>query len=537
MSRRRRRGHRSWPQRLLILFNAVLVVACLGAAGLFAVLRQKASELPVVDIGAEVRTQPQDDAPRNILLVGTDNSDSLAKNDPVKKGRGQGEHLADVIMILRVDPQTKEASLLSIPRDTWVPVAPSWSKTKINAAFGGNDGSNQLISTIKHNFGISIDNFVQVDFGGFRELVDVLGGVPTYNEHPVRDPNTGLLLTQTGCIVIDPTQALAYARSRHFEYQAGTTYDKRAKWLSDPTGDLGRISRQQDFLRQAAQRAINEGIRNPTTALGLVNAGLKAVKVDDRMDGGQIVDLIQTFREFSVQNLKSDQIPTVSSGSSKGKSKVSYQEVVWDKAEGLLDVFRGIRGPGEVLAGDVIVGLPPSSAASPALAEALDKAGFDAGTEDTSIESGSGKGTNRPTVIRFGLRGGDAARLLASRLDGDVVYEFSTELPGRRLELIPGTTAPQVRDSALPIDQVPQPTIPQRSTGKGTTTTSAAPTTTTTTIAGGSSATSGKPGSSTTTTSSAVSAPTTSSLDPDVTTTTAIGVVTLNAKAAAQCDG
>lgn len=511
----RRRGRRTWPQRLLILFNSILVLACLATAGFFALAREKASQLPVVDIASQSRTSVTDDSPRNILLVGTDNADSLSKDDPARKGREKGENLADVIMILRVEPATKQAALLSIPRDTWLPVAPSWSKTKINASFASSDGASRLISTIKHNFGISIDNYAQVDFAGFRGLIEVIGGVPTYNKHPIRDRKTGLYLPETGCIVIDPVQALAYARSRTFEYQKGDTYERNGRWYTDGTSDLGRISRQQDFLRQAAKTAIDQGIRNPTTAARLVNAALPSVKVDDQMSAGQMVDLITTFRSFAVDELQTQQLPTDIGGS----KSVSYQEVRWADAEPMLDIFRGIRQPGEVAAGDVIVDLPPEGALSGDLATQLDRAGFDAGTDDSSVEVPR-RGT-QGTVIRFGLRGIEAARVLASHLDGQVTYEFSTELPGRRLELIPGQGLLVVRDEPKPVADVPEPTIPAVR-GRGTTTTSST-TTSTTTISP--------------TTSSVVSAPTPSTLQGDVTTTTAIGVVTLDAEAAAQCDG
>lgn len=487
------------------------MVACLATAGFFALARQKASQLPVVDIAAGSRATVTDDSPRNILLVGTDNADRLAKDDPARKGRAKGENLADVIMILRVEPATKQAALLSIPRDTWLPVAPSWSKTKINASFASSDGASRLISTIKHNFGISIDNFAQVDFAGFRGLIEVIGGVPTYNTQPIRDRKTGLFLPDTGCIVIDPVQALAYARSRNFEYQKSDTFERNGKWYTDGTSDLGRISRQQDFLRQAAQTAIDQGVRNPATALRLVNAALPSVKVDDQMSAGEIVDLITTFRSFSVDKLQTQQLPTDIGGS----RSVSYQVVRWSEAEAMLDTFRGIRQPGEVVAGDVIVGLPPDGATSTDLATRLDAAGFDAGVDDSSVETP--RSGTQGTVIRFGLRGIEAARVLAAHLDGDVTYEFSTELPGRRLELIAGRAPLTVRDEARPLADVPEPTIPQVR-GRGTTTTT--------------SSTSTSP-----TTSSVVSAPTTSSLQGDVTTTTAIGVVTLDAEAAAQCDG
>lgn len=519
VSRRRARGHRSWPQRLLIVLNSVVALACLTAAWGFNFVRAKAAELPVVDIGSEVRQRGTTDGPRNILLVGTDDSDALAKGDPVKKGRNAGEHLADVIMILRVDPGTKQASLMSIPRDTWIPISPTWSKNKINSAFSGNDGPNTLIATIKHNFGISIDNYVQVDFAGFKDLVDVLGGMTVFNTHPIRDPTTGLYLPLTGCIPLEPAQALAYARSRHFQYQDTDHYNPNAKWKSDPTGDLGRITRQQDFLKQAAQTAIKEGIRTPSTAIGLVNAAIKSVKTDDQLTGGDIVKLIQTFRDFSVNELKSEQLPTDTGGS---KNTVSYQEVLWGQAEGLLDIYRGIREPGKVVPSDVIVGLPSSVTSSPDVAKALDGVGFDAGTDDSSVKAG---GTSGQATIRFGIRGLEAAQVLAAHLDGAVRYEFRADLPGRRLELVPTPTT-TLRATPLPISDVPVPTVPQSRAGRGTTSTSS---TTTTTLPGA-----GGP-SSTTSTTKVDSAPSTSSLEPDVTTTIPIGVNTFDAQAATEC--
>lgn len=70
-----------------------------------------------------------------------------------------------------------------------------------------------LIQTIKDNFAISIDNYVEIDFAGFRQLVQILDGVPVYLTAPVRDRNTGLFQPEPGCVTLDPVQALAYARS------------------------------------------------------------------------------------------------------------------------------------------------------------------------------------------------------------------------------------------------------------------------------------------------------------------------------------
>ena len=513
---KRRRARRTWPQRLLLVTSTFVAIACFAAAGVFALVRQKASELPTYDIASVGREQKGIESPRNILIVGTDSSVGIDKHEKIAQGRNSFEHLADVIMILRVDPQANKVSLMSIPRDSWVPVAPRWNKTKINSAYGGSGGPDNLIATIKHNFGIPIDNFLEVDWAGFRKVVEVLGGVPVYLDHPISDRTTGLWLIQTGCVVIDPSQALAYSRSRHLRWQEGSTYVKSAKWRTDPTGDLGRISRQQAFVKRAAQRAIDQGLRNPSTAYGLVNAGLGAVKVDQKLSVGQVVGLIGLFRTFAVESLTSQQVPTATGGSA---STVSSQDILWDQAEPLLNGFRGVRNPGAVVASDVIVDVAPDAPGAATTAGALNSAGFLAGSDDASVAA------NRTgsTVIRFGPDGAEAARVLASHLDGSVTYEFVRTLPGRRLELAFGTTAPSVRSTPSDIASVPMPTVPATTQpGRSTTT---QPGRSTTTVATGIPPTVPMGGNTTTT----------SIVSGGPTTTTVVGVVPINAEASSKC--
>ena len=472
----------------------------------------------MVELGDVAKPAAGLEAPRNILLIGTDDAAGLDKKDPARRGRQSGGQLADVIMILRIDPATNGASLLSIPRDTWVPVAPRWSNAKINSSFSAGGGPTSLIATIKHAFGISIDNYAQVDFAGFRGVVDVLGGVPVFLDRPVSDPTTGLWLPQTGCIVIDPPQALAYARSRHFRYQDSDTYKKGAKWRTDSTGDLGRISRQQDFLQAVAQRAISKGIRNPATAVGLVNAGIESVQIDETMNVKQIIDLIQLFRNFSVDELQRFQLPTTSGGNSRN----SYQEVIGEEAEGMLDVFRGVNDEGPVDPATVLVDL--ASGADPGLVTELEGRGFDA---DLPLEGerDDAPATSAATTIRFGLRGVESARLLATQLSGEVRFEYQKDLPGRRLRLLAGPDGVPLETTPKALNEIPMPTFPKprgNSTTTTTTTTTTASTSTTVVGDGAPTSTIGDGESSTTTI-------------PDVTTTTALGIVPLDATAAARC--
>ncbi len=160
-------------------------------------LGQKASEADVVDFadvasagGEPVLTpSPESDEPVNYLLVGTDSALGLDEDDPINNDRENTGSLADTIMIVRLDPVSQEARLLSIPRDLWVDVSGSSYRQKINASLGISEAA--LIETIEDELGIPINHYVQVDFAGFKELVDILDGVPMWFATPARDGKTG----------------------------------------------------------------------------------------------------------------------------------------------------------------------------------------------------------------------------------------------------------------------------------------------------------------------------------------------------------
>ena len=155
--------------------------------------------------------------------------------------------------------------MLSFPRDLWVPMADTGQNDRINSAYGR--GRQVLVDTIRKDFGVEVNNYIEVDFRGFKGLVDAFGGVPMYFDTAMRDSNTGLDITQPGCVTLNGDQALAFARSRHLQFQDG-----RGRWEDDPTGDLGRITRQQIFVRTALHKALSLGLlTNPKTFFDLLN--------------------------------------------------------------------------------------------------------------------------------------------------------------------------------------------------------------------------------------------------------------------------
>lgn len=429
----------------------VLVLACLGAAFGLSQVRAHVENVPVVDIGSSLTpTAPHETTgARNILIIGTDSARRLDDDDPVTKGRESFGQLADVIMILRVDPDEGSASLLSIPRDSRVEVAPNWSLDKINAsiAAGGDDGARNLVRTIKRNFGISVDNYVEIDFKAFRDLVEVLGGVPVYFTTPVRDRESGLFVDSPGCILLDPDQALAWSRARHFQYQVD------GKWKTDPTGDVGRISRQQEFIKRSLRRASDMGIRNPGTAMGIVNAATSSITMDDTLNVGTILDLLGEFRTFDPATLESVQVP--SEGNKRGG--IWYQEILWDDAEPILEQYWSTSPDAPPEPTDVIVDVVGRSSEMETLtrlADAFDEAGFDAEAFDSRSRSSD-------TTLRFGPHGRDAAVLLLSYLDGPLEVEFDDEIVGPRLVLTVGSEPLNVRGEPVPLDQIPAEWVPE----------------------------------------------------------------------------
>src|SRR5262249_4937567 len=162
--------------------------------------------------------------PMNVLLVGSDNRADLTGADAARNQRDENGNLvtgqrSDTIMVVHVDPRSTKATILSIPRDLWVPIYGTNHSGRINEAYngGGVQGASRLIKTITTNLGIPIDHYAEVDFVGFKKMVSAVGGVPIYIAAPARDKYSDLNIPQAGCITLTGDQALAWVRSRHFQ--------------------------------------------------------------------------------------------------------------------------------------------------------------------------------------------------------------------------------------------------------------------------------------------------------------------------------
>ncbi len=272
----------------------------------------------------------------NVLLVGSDSraniEDNSAFNDKSNPVTGQR---SDTIMILHVDTKQKKAAILSIPRDLYVPIAGTASSNRINTAF--DNGAQRLVDTIQQDLGIKINHYVQVDFVGFQAIVNSVGGVDIYVPAPARDKFSGLNVKTAGCAHLDGFQALAWARSRHFEELEG------GRWQSDPTGDLGRIQRQQDFIRRMLRKAL--ATRNPIKVNELIGIGIKNVQIDQHMSSSDILRLASRFHSLNADTVDMLTLPTTPFTTRIGGLQADVLRLKQPDAQSFIDRINGATPP------------------------------------------------------------------------------------------------------------------------------------------------------------------------------------------------
>jgi LCP family protein required for cell wall assembly len=308
------------------------LVGVLGATGMLIAARKTIDSVARVPNVAAVLS-PSASKIENFLLVGSDSRAGIDPNAPDIGATGTAAdvsgHRSDTIMILRRDRSTGEAALLSIPRDLWVQVPGHANKRRINSAF--NDGPEVLVQTLQTELGLPIHHYVEIDFAGFKSLVDALGGVQICVDYATRDVSTGLNITEPGCHLLDGVQALAYARSRHYEEY------RNDQWVEDPASDLGRTKRQQQFVNLALQAALDRIKVDPFAAGRLITAIGSSLRVDDNLDP---VSAAASLRSAVQAGIATYSLPVT--GKTIGGNAVLLLSA---GADGVLSYFRGDGPP------------------------------------------------------------------------------------------------------------------------------------------------------------------------------------------------
>jgi LCP family protein required for cell wall assembly len=306
----RRSGKPKWSagKKTVAVLVTVIVLAAAATGGGYAYLRYRYDQINKIHVADEVAVQGGQ--PFTVLVIGSDTRVGESASAAQSFGSAQdvtGQR-SDVVQLWRVTPSTKQIQIVSIPRDTVVTMLSPDNQqfgtyNRINSSY--NSGANQLVKTITANFGIPINHVVQVDFSGFQDAVNALGGVYLNFPYPAKDTYSGLNITTPGCQLLNGTQALAVARSRHYQYYAN------GYWQYDGTSDFGRIQRQDVFIKAMMDAAKSKV--NPLTVNAFIGSIHEGVTIDDGFSLNELIGLALTYHSFNPAQLQGETLPTVSS--------------------------------------------------------------------------------------------------------------------------------------------------------------------------------------------------------------------------------
>lgn len=297
---------------------ALVLLALLLVGGAYGYARYRYDQIQKINVAAE--HQQVTGQPFNVLVIG---SDSRLGNAKTTKSYGTstqvGGQRSDVTMIWHIVPSTKQITIISVPRDTLVSMVGKNITTfgqlnRINSSY--NSGPTLLVQTIQDNFGIPISHVIQVDFAGFKGAVNALGGVSMEFKYPSRTFNTtpatygvnesGLDVTAPGCKPLNGTEALAVARSRHFQYYA------TGEWQTTLAGDLGRIKREDAFIKAMVDAAKSK--YNPLTLNAFLGSIPQGIVVDSNLSLDDMIGLAEDFHSINPTTIKTLTLPTFSTG-------------------------------------------------------------------------------------------------------------------------------------------------------------------------------------------------------------------------------
>lgn len=271
--------------RILFIGLLFLVIFGLIAGGVYAYVqvKLKSNSDPAID----VVSRPPDE-PMNVLMLGSDTRDVLTEEERKTFGTIKGRR-TDTIILIHLDEKRKKAVLVSFPRDLRV-MLPSGKMGRINTIY--EKGPEAFMGSISKLTGLPIHHYVEVNFVGFRNIVDTLGGIDVYFEKPLRDKDSELNVPK-GCVELDGDMALAFVRVRKID------------------NDFERIARQQLFLKLMMDKVTSSGtFLNPVKLVKLVNDGSRNVTTDAELGVKDMTQLALRLRTFDSSNVDMRVVPS-----------------------------------------------------------------------------------------------------------------------------------------------------------------------------------------------------------------------------------
>jgi len=491
--RRRPPQRPNWWRRSLIAVGVVIVLVVGGVVADYFYLGSLVHHVTVNNL------QKSTAASENILLIGSTTRCGLKQQNVAYGLCSQGVTgvNSDIDMILHLDPATRTVSLLSIPRDTFVPNARVIGANKIDAALY--EGPSQLTTAIEEDFGIPIDNFVELNFDTFANVVNALGGVKMYFPVPIYDADSDLNIERAGCYDLNGFHALQLVRARHLQIQPTPSNHDPRSWPYEALSDIARIRRTHEFLRVLAAKVAARGLSNPLTDQGIMTAVLPSLTVDSGFTEGKMVSLAESFAHTSIANVPQFTYPVsdVESGSLMYQG-YSYGDVVFPieptgakAVDTILDVKPGMNSfTGTALPSPSSVKLTVENGTgitnqAALIANPLRARGFDVlstgdvtpdgPVDETMVWYG---GSPPPASGNWTSPGLAAAEAVIDQLAGPAVLGYDPH------EVTPGATVTIQTGDALSVNPVASTTTTTghhtTTTKHGHATTSTSPTTTTT---------------------------------------------------------
>jgi LCP family protein required for cell wall assembly len=376
---------------------------------------------------------------QNFLLVGSDSRDG--DNGIGTQGSGAtyvtGQR-SDTIILIHLFGKVDKAELISFPRDSYVEIPAYTGKTgvhhaahhnKLNSAFALG-GAPLLISTIEHLTNLRVDHYLQVDFTGFKTMVNQVGGVDVCLTKPAKDHFSGINLS-AGHHRISGDVALAFVRQRH----------------GLPNGDIDRIARQQQFIGSLVHKVLSKGtLLNLVKLNGFLDAATHSLKADDKLTGNDIRKLALQFKSFSSGGVSFATVPIVGNARRNGAAVVLLDE---PKMATMFETIANDQAPGSppkpgkkapsvpliVAPGSVRVSVFNGSGIN-GLGRKANEDLAAVGFQTVGIAQTRGTGLATTTIF-YGPSKSDSARTLQAAIPGSVLQPDGSL--GRTLEVVVGT--------------------------------------------------------------------------------------------------
>ena len=440
------RGPRSGGQRVARILSWVAlttaIVVLLAAGGLWVAFNHyngQISRISIPGLSGVDRPAKSKHHAENFLLVGSDSRDGA--NGEGTQGSGStyvtGQR-SDTVILVHLFGSSDKVELVSFPRDSWVEI-PEFTNpktgrvtpaqhNKLNTAFSLG-GPALLIRTIENLSNIRVDHFLQIDFTGFKGMVNKLGGVDVCLTKPAKDHFSGIDLS-AGQHHISGDVALAFVRQRH----------------GLANGDIDRIARQQQFIGSLVHKVLSKGtLLDPFKLNGFLDVATSSLQVDKDLSGNDLKNLALRLRGFNSGGVLLTTVPiTTSNGRVNGASVVLLDR---DKAEEMFVALRDDRAPGtptttktpsvpltvapgnirvKVFNGSGVNGLGRKAATDIATV----------GFQVIGIPTNRGTGATTTTIF-YGPTKSDSARTLQAAIPGSVLQPDNSLV--RTLDLVVGS--------------------------------------------------------------------------------------------------